>query len=399
MSSSKMLPEILSPFMATVPVPMPYILIYLVTSILLSAYIAIEFLKAHNAWHHLSKIYTFLQSISHIGRRPVGGLSNAIHPIFRRLDLGNYGFNRNDIEPALRLASRFIELDGLLPIWYNLLLGHAQQDPASYGQPVQRFYFPHLAILTSRKIRETKEALASLSNIVDLRVEHLSPSVPISSNARPTDNPPVLGQRCGSTIKNDVAQLVTIRYARHFGDRDPESFSSVQLALVLIRALAGAAMGAGRGLSRGQQYYLPNCSTSHEGLETEVAILDGLLTVIRADKFAGWDGGDCDGEWETSGKMLLMEWPTPSQVDLQQSRAQSVGYEGKGELPKPDRGWEIQPAFLYTLLQDSYWETSKDWYPLRLLKKSCGWATPNRTMSTLRPEQGSQKWVPEPRAG
>lgn len=170
-----------------------------------------------------------------------------------------------------------------------------------------------------------------------------------TTNGRPSVLAPAPLKGCGSVITIAPRCLRRIQHALDSGDRNLETFYHVDLAVSIVHELAHAAKFAGRRVQNDQQHYLPGCASSEEGFELEAAIFGGCIELISAGSFAGVRE---DGK---EGMLASVEWPTPTTVNGYESDGQS--YMGcRRELPAFDRAWEIEPAFLYGLLTDSFWD-------------------------------------------
>lgn len=118
---------------------------------------------AHRALHRFSSLHDASTPISTKTAGPVHSLHNPVHPIFGRQNFHNGGLKRRDIsEPAVQLASHFLELDELLPFWHNLFSGHVRPDFTSQDAGVCRFDFLSYSAVLTRSRSKTPELHSSV---------------------------------------------------------------------------------------------------------------------------------------------------------------------------------------------------------------------------------------------
>ena len=219
------------------------------------------------------------------------GLSNDVHPIFTPSHFDS-SIDYQLITPALRLASRFLAVEEMLPFWNMLLLGQVKKIEEDHdGRRIYVGPSEDSCEFTPTQASDTKTALLLLSLDVTFgRLAHSDSNFAdgTSGVTRPLPKSSEWHRFKGSKsrividldrIESTVAERATLESSIQFLGE------SLRIALTLFHELCHAARVASfpDKLGRGSRNYilLDGCSSSEEGFEGERCLFGGIITSRR----------------------------------------------------------------------------------------------------------------------
>ena len=150
----------------------------------------------------------------------LGDLSNDVHPIFARANFR--GINYDALLPVLRLATRFIDTDCLLPFWTTMMLGNdhkVRHGPRRKDWHWATFYLDHVPLEHTRAL--TRQRLQQLAEVVSFREASYHDSFKVDGQAKRRPR--------GAGLRGLLASRA--------GDRDPGYATQIEICRFLLIAL------------------------------------------------------------------------------------------------------------------------------------------------------------------
>lgn len=283
----------------------------------------------------------------------LGDLSNPIHPIFGPDSFVDPTIHYLPLENSLRLASRFLTMEQLLPFWYTLFYGPietATTHPRS--SPTER-----LARLTEQQKNGVTRRLELLSHCVTFTSErtHWSRGDTGYTERLLMDAPPPFrGVQTNVSISRRVFRMVERSFSKPDLDNHSRLWLHFLLANLLLHELTHAAMYAAHPRPPAydpiQAYFIPGARTTEEGMEWETYVFGGLLYEVPA--FLFWK----HERTVLGSKIVLREWPSPRLVAHYRKSIYPRPFPVRGDLPQLDRFWLVNPTFLESLFTTAFWE-------------------------------------------
>ena len=288
----------------------------------------------------------------------VQDLTNPIHAIFR---IENFVDPRIDVtaimQPALRLASRFITTDQLLPFWHTVFFSEVK--------PTKPLFYPQTSLsksyvytedhveLTQDQIRRTKKALEDFKDkvVFDLLPPEWCCSITKveSKNAIPV----FLRRGCNKIVKTTGGIRSRIRIgssgyewvcvSRTAGDWEWYIRALFLMAKTLVHELAHAVVLVERGNHR---CFFPNSTVAEDGFDWETRVLGGYIINEVSEKYEG---------------LVCFGWPNPSTVNSYMARGTCMGVREESER-KTEHGWDVPFSYCEQFFTTSFWESE---VPLR----------------------------------
>ena len=319
----------------------------------------------------------------------LGDLSNPIHPIFSPDGFVDPSIHYVPLENSLRLASRFLTTEELLPFWYTVFHGPIETATAyPLPSPSER-----LARLTEQQKNEVTTKLEFLSHCVTFASErtHWSRGDTGYTERLLTDAPPPFrGVKTNVSISRRVFRMVEQSFSRPYMDNHSRLWIHFLLANLLLHELAHAAMYAAHPRPPAydpiQAYFLPGARTTEEGMEWETSVFGGLLYEVPAFLFRKRE------RTVLGSKIVLREWPSPRLVAHYRKSIYPRPFPVKGDLPQLDRFWLVDPKFLERLFTTAFWEETLPRAGVTVLRPSCTECFVSRgPLGLLSPDAGCAK--------
>lgn len=283
----------------------------------------------------------------------LGDLSNPIHPIFDQRNFVDPSIDYVPLQNSLRLASRFLTAEQLLPFWYTLLccpIETATTHPLP--SPSER-----LARLTDEQKNEVTTRLELLSRCVTFTSEktHWSRGDTGYTERLLIDAPsPFRGVQTNVSVTGRVFRMVEQSFSRPYMDNHTRLWLHFLLANLLLHELAHVAVYAAHPRPPTydpiQAYFLSGARTTEEGMEWEAFVFGGLLYEVPAFLFWKRDRA------VFGSKIVLREWPSPRLVAHYRKSVYPRPFPVKGILPELDRFWLVNPNYLEKLFTTAFWE-------------------------------------------
>lgn len=221
---------------------------------------------------------------------PLGFLTNAIHPIFRRSNFTlDYEADFEVLTDSLQLASRLISRKAPLAVWHTLFNGEVKEatnvlypvpkEACDQTQPKHWEFNEHPETLTDKQICVVEELFLTMAD----RIQFVMSDDGWSTTSSPDE---VFGKMTVAIPRHKMAQL---REVEARDDGVAESYSqharmAFYFAVSLCHELAHVATFSSRDPDHDDHhYYFPDCAVSEDGYSWESAVFGGIIDTIRDD--------------------------------------------------------------------------------------------------------------------
>ncbi|KAF2102596.1 hypothetical protein NA57DRAFT_71584 [Rhizodiscina lignyota] len=302
-------------------------------------------------------------------REPEGGnlgdLSNDIHPIFRRRNFP--AVNYDALIPSLRLASKLLTDESLLPWWHAIWYGWWEMVPNSDKNGEGAMYrYGRTGKLSARDIAMTKLQLQMMSDYV-----RFFPSDKMGTKVPQFASADSCGYRLGNMINHEDISgcAVDIEYASYYTNTlaQEDRYSSVTrlktrfaFATILLHELSHAA----------QFFAIPEHQLRHEHFFEDETVAEAgcawekfVFGDALCSEFGEWASVERDGSWEFDkyGRQLIQyleSWPAqyPKNVKPKDWPCAPVATLGLQPLPEIEMQWRVEVGFIEKLFTTAFWD-------------------------------------------
>ena len=321
------------------------------------------------AWNYERAANRSQESLVCPPRVQIGDLRNPIHPIFSRENChADLKPKYNALEPAARLASRFITTDSLLPFWHTLFFSNARRlERVTYSHDIYTPSYEYTDMhetLTPGQIAMTKHALILFQDSVRLA---LASDLPLLGEQEAREMSWSYRQRTGGSVI--FVSRLTIRAledAMRAGDLDYYTARSQKTAAILCHELAHSIVDVTRTPGH---YFFPNgSSVIEDGFEWEAQIFGGVSQVSR--------------KRDRGAHAYLYCWPSPSYTMMYVADRAKIAVRGEPPKGEPHREGRKE-AFMWLPVEvaaaqftEAFWKRVKEEGPevLRVKFEAHGWS-------------------------
>ena len=299
-----------------------------------------------------------------------GSLTNAIHPVFARKNF-DASINYDILIPALRLASRFLEMEDVLPFWHTLLFGH-KKGSVQCGQQSHQKQVPTCLLakgyrgrFTSQQADKAKRALRELShNVTFTALSKVHGNFSKANGYTEGTNHPATGgfRGCKSIVELDLHGLEEACSNAMESRRSVQWLAiCLQLALLLYHELCHVGVNASQGPRcvaedcnngpcRHGDLILDGCCTSEEGFEGVSRLFGGDVDLLNNQMFP--DQASPLGS--LGGRVCVFEWPSATTVSLYEKTQDETAVREGTMLS--DRLFMMEYSFVENLFSDAFWK-------------------------------------------
>lgn len=280
-----------------------------------------------------------------------GDLSNSIHTIFQPQNFVDHTVHQSTLVSSLRLASRFLTTEVLLPFWYPLLCGPIEtttNPPTAMSPPATA-----LSEYQKNEVVTKMELLASCVTFASERTRGRGDSG-FTERLLSDAPPPFRGVKSHITISRRVFKSIEGSFSPTEQSNASRLWHQFLLVNLLLHELTHAAMYAAHPRPPAhdpiQAYFLPGARTTEEGMEWEASVFGGLLYEVPSFLFRDRRGGVFDS------RIVLREWPSPRLVKNYRKSIYPRPFPIKGAMPQYDRVWLVSPRYFEQLFTTAFWD-------------------------------------------
>ena len=282
-------------------------------------------------------------------------LTNQIHPIFAQRNFA-FGIDYRLMKPALRLASRFIELNDMQPFLHMLLLGDVKRvEPSQAPETGQRIFVgqSYKGNLDSHEALRTRQALEELAK--NVRFGKLEPTQATYLGETHNKRSKASGSFRGT--KSDIMLLLSGLEDAH-NDllclKHPERWlqRSFEIAVTLVHELCHAARNASQRRRTFDPHFLHGCLSSEEGCEGENILFGGRIYPLNE----GWFP-DRPAVFDTMDRRSVLEpWPSAGTIAISADDKFAPSIATRQGTPLSTIVFAIPNEFVAKLFQDAFWD-------------------------------------------